>query len=210
MGPGPKRLPEDEGMTRNSPVGFEVAQHEETSKGRNRTRIFHGDDEKTSEHSNFGVLSAMPPADPHDEASSRLLATVTVLTQNLLATYNSAAVGDTINLTPSNTAYTGAACNGGDTSLCMTKAVSILCAVDTASGGCTFDGLNTGTNGRRVVLVETGTSTTTSFHQITFTRGYVVRKATLFLSESSSLLARQRILTSLFLSLLCRSISGSA
>jgi hypothetical protein len=175
LGPGPKRLPEDDGMRRNSPVGLELAQHEETIKGGNRTRIVHDDDGETSEHSNIGVLSAMPSADPTDEASSRLLATVTVLTQDLLAAYNSAAVGDTINLTPSSTAFTGAACNGGDTSLCMTKAVSILCAVGTASGSCTFDGLNTGTNGRRVVSVQTGTSATTVFQQITFTRGYTVR-----------------------------------
>jgi hypothetical protein len=178
--PGPRRFSEDDGMIRNPLAGHELAQHDETSERGNRTRMDQDDDDKEkSEHNMFGVLSAVPSTDPHDEASSRLLATMTVLTQNLLAAYNSAAVGDTINLTPISTAYTGAACDpngwGELSSLCMTKAVSFLCAVGTASGSCTFDGLNTETNGRRVVIVETGTSTVTAFQQISFARGYAVR-----------------------------------
>ena len=58
MGPGPERLPEDDGMRRNSPAGVELAQHEEKSKGWNRTRTVHDDGEETSEQSQFGVLSA--------------------------------------------------------------------------------------------------------------------------------------------------------
>lgn len=110
-------------------------------------------------------------------ASSRALAITTVLTQDLLAAYNSAAVDDTIYLTPSATAFTGLACDtlawSVPSALCMSKAVTIACAVGTASGSCTLDGLNTGTNGWRVVLVQTGTSTT-KFRQLTFKRGYTV------------------------------------
>ena len=110
---------------------------------------------------------------------TRFLDTTTVLTQNFLATYTSATVGDTILLTPSTTAYTGASCTGtansAATSLCMTKAVSVKCAVGTAPGTCTFDGLNA----RRVVIVETGMTTTTTFEGITFTKGSTVSRNSL-------------------------------
>ena len=129
----------------------------------------------------FG-LSKFSAAMTAETRKNRWLVTTTVLTENLLTAYNSAAVGDTIYLTPSATAYTGESCTGTAdggraTSLCMKKAVNIACAVGTASGSCTFDGLNTGSNGRRVVIVETGTTTTTTFQQITFKRGYAVRRS---------------------------------
>jgi hypothetical protein len=109
---------------------------------------------------------------------SRVLATATFPTQDLLAAYNRALVGDTIYLTPSATVFTGEACdpsNVGASSLCMTKAMIIVCNVLTASDSCTLDGLNTGTNGRRVVHVKTGKVQETEFKLMTFTRGYVVR-----------------------------------
>jgi hypothetical protein len=178
------RLPdgEDELMW-NSHLVFEPLRRppsdEETTRADFSRRTMTEEEEK-KEHSKFDALSTVLSAEFPTETNNRLLATVTVLTQDLLTAYISAAVGDIISLAPSNTAYSGTSCTGvadsRPTSLCMTKAVSFFCAIVTASGSCTFDGLNTGTNGRRVVIVETGTSTPTAFQQITFTRGYVVRE----------------------------------
>ena len=147
------------------------------STGTTATTTLNDDVTNGSLKGDANAVSTKSSNAPPTESRNRGLASTTVLTQDFLAAYNSAAVGDTINLTPSATAYTGSSCTGSassdPTSLCMTKAVTIACAVGTGSGSCTFNGLNTGTNGRRLVIVETGTTTTTTFQQLTFTKGYV-------------------------------------
>ena len=118
------------------------------------------------------------PFEPNEEAvkkSDRVLAVATVDTKDLLGAYNSATVNDEIVLNPGTTPYTGVECvgsgNSAPTSLCMTKAMTIRCAsVSASSETCTLDGLNA----RRVVIVETGTTSTTKFENLVFTKGKTI------------------------------------
>ena len=105
------------------------------------------------------VLQAAANSELTDTTAGRRLS---VPTSDLLTAYNAAAAGDTIELEAGTTFLPSA-------TLTITKAVRIQCLGSDTT--CPLDG----SNDKRIIIVNSGTSGTTEFKGLLFTKGYVVR-----------------------------------
>jgi hypothetical protein len=120
-----------------------------------------------------GLSASEPPSHPvrrgiHAAASSELTGVMgrrlSVPTSNLLSAYNAAAVGDTIEL-EAGTDFVPSA------PLVLTKAVTIQCLPNT-NATCTLDG----SDDKRIINVDSGTSKTSKFNGLMMTKGSSVRQ----------------------------------